>query len=361
MNPKIALCMMVKNEENIIGRALLSALPYVDAVCILDTGSTDGTLAAAHAVLGDVRYVVIEQGWVNFAQGRTQAARYAARMGCDYVLMLDADQTLEVSNPSCLQGLNADVYNLEIRHAGLVYPHPWLLNAALEWRWEGVTHEWLMDAGRTYGPPIRGAYLWEHGDSHRRLTGAKRTEDRALLEAAYAEDPTDARTVFYLGQCCQDEGKWRCAIEWYMRRVRLGGWLEEAWCAQYRVGNCHELGKNWEAAVMAYLNAYQLFPTRAEPLFRLGNGYFLRHQFQLARLFFDQAAQIDPPSGGLFVEAAVYDYAALQGYAWSCRALGMQEDAESAEALLVGNPGTPTHVVDAVANAIATKRFGVLV
>ena len=41
---KIALCMIVKNEEKIIERCLSSVLPLIDSWVIVDTGSTDGTL-----------------------------------------------------------------------------------------------------------------------------------------------------------------------------------------------------------------------------------------------------------------------------------------------------------------------------
>ena len=40
----IILLLMIKNEERIIQRCLSHALPHVDAVSILDTGSTDHTI-----------------------------------------------------------------------------------------------------------------------------------------------------------------------------------------------------------------------------------------------------------------------------------------------------------------------------
>lgn len=41
---RIILLLMVKNESRIIERCLTAALPHVDAVSILDTGSTDNTV-----------------------------------------------------------------------------------------------------------------------------------------------------------------------------------------------------------------------------------------------------------------------------------------------------------------------------
>ena len=39
----ISLCMIVKNEEKVLGRCLDSAKDITDEIIIVDTGSTDGT------------------------------------------------------------------------------------------------------------------------------------------------------------------------------------------------------------------------------------------------------------------------------------------------------------------------------
>ena len=39
----ISLCMIVRNEEKVLGRCLDSAKDIADEIIIVDTGSTDGT------------------------------------------------------------------------------------------------------------------------------------------------------------------------------------------------------------------------------------------------------------------------------------------------------------------------------
>ena len=46
----ISLCMIVKNEEQTLPRCLTSAQGLADEVIVVDTGSTDGTVAAAEAL-----------------------------------------------------------------------------------------------------------------------------------------------------------------------------------------------------------------------------------------------------------------------------------------------------------------------
>ena len=48
---KIILNLMIKNESKIIERCIKRALEHVDAVSILDTGSTDNTISIIKEVL----------------------------------------------------------------------------------------------------------------------------------------------------------------------------------------------------------------------------------------------------------------------------------------------------------------------
>ena len=57
----IALTMIVKNEARSIARCLDSVAPWVDRMIVLDTGSTDDTMAIARAHGAEV----YERRWTN--------------------------------------------------------------------------------------------------------------------------------------------------------------------------------------------------------------------------------------------------------------------------------------------------------
>ena len=45
----LTLCMIVRDEEENLAACLGSLRPFVDEICVLDTGSSDGTLALAES------------------------------------------------------------------------------------------------------------------------------------------------------------------------------------------------------------------------------------------------------------------------------------------------------------------------
>jgi len=85
-SPLVSLCMIVKDEEEMIADALDSAQGLADEVIVYDTGSTDGTVAIAteHGAR------VIQGQWRDdFAWARNQTLEYATGM---WILWIDADE-----------------------------------------------------------------------------------------------------------------------------------------------------------------------------------------------------------------------------------------------------------------------------
>jgi glycosyltransferase involved in cell wall biosynthesis len=86
----ISLCMIVKNEEDWFAGAVESVRSIVDEVIIVDTGSTDATVARAEA-LGAV---VLKYQWNDsFADARNASLKAASHA---WILVLDADERIAV-------------------------------------------------------------------------------------------------------------------------------------------------------------------------------------------------------------------------------------------------------------------------
>lgn len=87
----ISLCMIVKNEARDLERCLSSAAPHVDEIIVVDTGSTDETVAIARQFGAKVSHFE----WCNdFAAARNASLAEATGK---WILVLDADEELVVT------------------------------------------------------------------------------------------------------------------------------------------------------------------------------------------------------------------------------------------------------------------------
>lgn len=88
----ISMCMIVKNEEEILKRCLDSYAGTYDELIIVDTGSTDNTKEIA---LQYTEKVYDYQWKQDFADARNYAFSKAS---CDYIFSADADEVLDDTN-----------------------------------------------------------------------------------------------------------------------------------------------------------------------------------------------------------------------------------------------------------------------
>src|SRR5580700_6419738 len=95
----LSLCMIVRNEERFLGDALTSVQGVVDEICIVDTGSTDGTVAIAESFGARIRHVTWRE---DFAWARNQALEIATGA---WILVLDADERLAPESRDQLRGV----------------------------------------------------------------------------------------------------------------------------------------------------------------------------------------------------------------------------------------------------------------
>ncbi|HEY9900169.1 MAG TPA: glycosyltransferase [Pantanalinema sp.] len=86
--PTLALCMIVRDEEAYLEDCLASVRGVVDEIVIVDTGSTDGTLAIAERHGARVSHFP----WIgDFAAARNAGIE---QVTSDWILVLDADERL---------------------------------------------------------------------------------------------------------------------------------------------------------------------------------------------------------------------------------------------------------------------------
>ncbi len=344
-NATICLNMIVKNESHVLRRCLDSVLPFIDSWVICDTGSTDGTQDLVRQHLKDIPGELHQCAWRDFGYNRSEALQLA-KGKADYTLIIDADEVLLVGPNFRMPTLVADEYQIrhEAKDSGTSFYLSQLVRSALPWRYVGVLHEAIVcDATHTTAT-LEGLTTKGLFDGARNADPQKKyLADAAVLEAAWRNEPDNARTVFYLAQSYRDAGELAKSLEVYERRASMSGWDEEAWYSLYQVAVLRErLAQEPSLIVAAYLHAYQHRPTRAEPLCALARYHRERKQFALAHLFSSAAMQIVRPADILFLDDSVYDWRIIDEYAVSAYWLGRFGDALKAVDRLLSENKLPS-------------------
>jgi glycosyltransferase involved in cell wall biosynthesis len=143
----LSLCMIVRDEEEMLPRCLAAVQDAVDEIVIVDTGSTDRTVEIAESFGARV----IEQAWTgSFSDARNTSFDAAS---CDWVMYLDADEVLVRDDVDKLRGLTGRTwreafYLVETNYTGEAGDGTALTHNALrvfrnrpEYRFEGRLHE----------------------------------------------------------------------------------------------------------------------------------------------------------------------------------------------------------------------------
>lgn len=324
----ICLNMIVKDEAHVIRRCLDSVRPLIDHWVIVDTGSGDGTQALIRELLADLPGELFERPWRDFAANRSEAIALAQGRA-DYLLFIDADDSIALPPGFRLPALTADAYQVAIDQGGVRYRRLSLVRSALPWKYSGVLHE-VIECAQPYTQlPLEGPRVLMHGDGARsRLPPEEKyVRDAAVLERALEREPGNARYVFYLAQSWRDAGQIEKALETYLRRAEMEGFAEERYCALLEAGRLlRRMERPMEEVIGAFLLAYESRPGRAEALGELAR--YCRGQgpwWSMASLFAARAAELRQPADLLFVEPAWYDWIALDEYAVAACGLGDYE------------------------------------
>lgn len=97
----ISMCMIVKNEQDVLKRCLDSYAGTYDELIIVDTGSTDNTKDIAYEYTDKV----YDFEWCDdFSKARNFAFSKAE---CDYIFSADADEELDIYNNKALRDLKS--------------------------------------------------------------------------------------------------------------------------------------------------------------------------------------------------------------------------------------------------------------
>lgn len=242
---KIGTYTVSSNRGHMILEAVESIAPWVDVAVFVDLGITDKTLDIAREVLGDRVHVIHSDPSLTMSAWRNLGLDEAARLGCDWCLTLDTDERIHGDVRKVLETVSQPVDVFMCDDFARRYNKERIFKLPTRNHFTGDVHERIPCVGGiVYLPDVT---FYELPKSPERLaSGAVFIRDGKLKELA--EDPTDARNWYYLGDAYDILGENDLAIEAFAKCADLSKWDAEcAWC-YVRSALCHrKAGRRWDA------------------------------------------------------------------------------------------------------------------
>ena len=307
---KLALILMIKNEEKILLRCLNALENIVEYFCICDTGSTDTTLQIAKEFLETHKGCLTEEPFQNFGYNRSvsfnNAQKYLDKSKVNlketYGLLLDADM-LFIPGKLLEQDLKETGYKVIQLNGGLEYYNARILRMDIVWKCIGVTHEY-WDGPCNSNIPKDICYIDDRGDGGCKHDKFER--DQRLLEEGLSKEPQNVRYMFYLAQTYKCLGKFEDAIQMYKKRIEAGGWDEEVWYSHYMIGEVYLCLNNVPEFENWMQKAFLYRPTRSESIYKLAK-YFreISHHYKSYQ-YIKIGEKIPFPKDILFIESDFY-------------------------------------------------------
>lgn len=308
--PTICLNMIVKNESKILIRMFDAVVDIIDCYCICDTGSTDNTteLISDYFLVKGIPGKIVHEPFKNFAHNRN-VALWACKGMSDYVLLLDADMILKVSEKFDKKVLTQDYYHIFQGNEAFYYQNTRIVRNNGLYAYVGVTHEYINTPAGSRGGKVfdkKVIFIHDIGDGGAKSDKFKR--DITLLEKGLEDEPNNTRYYFYLGNSYRDYGDGDKAIATYLKLLSMNSWPQEKFCACVSIGDIYKKKMDLVNAAKYWLKASEYDNERIEGVVKAAEHYRLTGENVVVNLLYNKykGYKRGLAEGKLFVEQEKY-------------------------------------------------------
>lgn len=302
----VSLCMIVKNEEKYLAKCLSSIKDIVDEMIIVDTGSTDRTVAIAKSFDAKLFYYKWED---DFSKARNFSISKAS---CDWILLLDADEVLDLAskgnliyfiNESTLDGCHFKVYNYIdsdfMDYYGIHLAFRLLRNNG-KYHFVGSIHEQISpliptDCSTRFSS--ENILLHHYGYLNSQIKEKnKRSRNLPIILKQLESNPDEPFYLFNLANEYMALGQLKEALNYYGRALEcitdLPIFLPHIF---YRMINCAHQLKDYKEAIRLADEALALYPRCTDYQYLKGLIYTDWHKYPLAIDAFNLCVDMGTP------------------------------------------------------------------
>lgn len=308
--PTISLCMIVKNEEDVLARCLTSVAELVDEIIIVDTGSDDKTVEIAEEYTSKI----YSFPWINdFSAARNFSFSKATK---EYCMWLDADDVIEETEKKPFLDLKASMasdvdfvmmkYNTAFDSDGkptFNYYRERIIRNDGTHPWCGQVHEAIVPAGViTYS---------EVAVSHRKLHPADPDRNLNIYKSMIEEGKKlEPRHQYYYARELYYHELYEEALDVFHGFLDAKqGWVENCIEACSIAAECYKRLNKPDEALQILFHSFLYDTPRAEICCDIGKWFFEIKNLECAVFWYKQALETDRQarkSG--FISPDCYDY-----------------------------------------------------
>lgn len=324
----LSVCLIVKDEQDVIARCLNCASKFADEIIVVDTGSTDETVAEAKKFTDAVYFFAWRD---DFSAARNYAF---GKADCDLVMWLDADDVITDENCEKILRLkeNFDRYDMAfLPYAAsfdgdvptFVYNRERIFRNGMGFEFEGAVHESVTPRGRIL---YSDAVIY-----HKKVKENEPMRNLRILQKQIAAGAVfGPRQKFYYGRELLFNNMPREAAAVLEDFLNGDGWYVNKTEACLNLYRAYMLTGDESRAVAALLRSFTFAPPMPEACCILG-GYFMQKGDNLAAVYWYEAALKTPSSArdGAFENL---DYNGFIPYMQLCVLYDRMGDIEKANA-----------------------------
>lgn len=278
--PFLCLNMIVRNESHVIRNTLINVTSKVkiDYYVISDTGSTDDTVEIIRSFFNEnqIPGEIYHDVWKDFAHNRNLAIKHASGKS-SYLLIFDADDTIDGDFPDIYNKLDLDCYMLLFgKDINCSYSRISIIRNGAPIEYVGVLHEILYSGENLTCGVINGNYNILSGKTGSRSKDPdKYFKDALILEQAYAscspEPPfLKSRYCFYTAKSYFDARMIEKAIYW-LKHVLEQPFdnAQEKYLSCLLLYDCFCTINARESGIVFLIISHEFDPNRVECLYHL--------------------------------------------------------------------------------------------
>lgn len=293
----ISLCMIVKNEADVLARCLESVKDIVDEIIIVDTGSTDNTREIAQKYTDKT----FNFKWIDdFSAARNYAYSKATK---DYIFWLDADDIILSDDikkfKDFKKSLTLDIdnvmmkYNVGFDENGTVnysYFRERLSKRTNNSKWTEPVHECLSIGGKIINTDI----CITHRKEHAAVEGRNISIYKNILSQGSALTP---RGLFYYSRELFQNQFIEEAIKYFNAFLETEkGWVEDNISACFDLSKCYNIIGDKKSMLKVLIRSFEYDTPRAEICCNIGTYHFELADYNKAIFWYKLASGLSKPA-----------------------------------------------------------------